>query len=569
VIPLDPRLLRHARATGTYVAATAGIGVLTALLVIVQAGLLAHGITAAYLEGADLADLRPTLVGLAAVLAARVALAWVQESAAYRASAAVKASLRSQLVERAVRLGPSWLSGQRTGELTTLVTRGVDALDGYFAKYLPQLVLAVIVPVAVLARIVTEDWIATVTIVLTLPLIPMFMVLVGKATQAHTERQWRTLTRLGHHFLDVVAGLATLKVFGRAKAQVATIRAVTDDYRRASMATLRVAFLSALVLELLATLSVALVAVGIGLRLVEGRLDLETGLLILILAPEAYLPLRMVGVHYHSSAEGMEAAQRAFDVLEQQPTAAGAARLGRPVLVEARQVSVSYPGRSQPAVHEVDLDLRSGEVVALAGPSGGGKSSLVAALMGFVPVDGQIRVTDEQGRTQPLADLDLEAWRAQVGWTPQRPHLFAASLADNLRLARPDADAAMLHAALADAAAEDVVAGLPLGLDTPLGDGGVGLSAGQRRRVALARAFLRDAPVLVLDEPTADLDRATESRVLAAIRARADKGAAVLLVAHRPGLLAWADRVVPVEGAGGTREPVPVPVSTIGFGAGL
>jgi thiol reductant ABC exporter CydD subunit len=572
VRPLDPRLLRYARATGRYVSATAAIGVGSALLVIVQAGLLSSAISAAFLEGAGLPALRGVLVALAAVVAARVVLAWVQEAAAHRASAAVKSSLRSRLVAHSVSLGPVWLSGQRSGELTALATRGVDALDGYFAKYLPQLVLAVVVPVAVLATIVTQDWVATVTIVLTLPLIPVFMVLVGSTTRARTAAQWRTLTVLGHHFLDVVAGLPTLKVFGRARAQAQSIRSVTDDYRRASMSTLRVAFLSALVLELLATLSVALVAVGIGLRLVEGELDLRTGLLVLILAPEAYLPLRMVGVHYHASAEGVEAAQRVFEVLEQPlPRAAGGRPAPDPAVVALRGVAVTYPGREQPAVSGVDLELRRGEVLALAGPSGGGKSSLVAVLLGFVaPSEGRVEVTDAAGGVHDLADVDLDSWRARLGWAPQRPHLFSASLAGNVRLARPQADDDAVREALREAAADDVLADLDLG--APLGEGGHGLSTGQRRRVALARALLRtDAAVLVLDEPTADLDAATEARVVATLRARARAGAAVLLVAHRPGLLAVADRVVTVGTVPpdvAAAPPLP-PVTPVGFGAGL
>jgi len=549
VTPLDPRLLRYARGSAVYVLGTAALGVVAALLVIAQAGLLAHGISAAFLDGADLADLRATLTGLAAVVAARVGLVWVQEAAAQRASATVKSQLREQVVDRAVRLGPGWLSGQRTGELTTLATRGVDALDGYFAKYLPQLVLAVIVPVAVVARIATEDWVATITIVLTLPLIPVFMVLVGRVTQARTERQWSTLGRLSHHFLDVVAGLPTLKVFGRAKAQVENVRRVTDDYRRATMATLRVAFLSALVLELLATLSVALVAVGIGLRLAEGDMNLQTGLLILILAPEAYLPLRMVGVHYHASAEGMAAAQKVFEVIEAPVFAtAGDRRVPEPATVSLVGVTVHYPGRERPAVADVSLSFSRGEVVALAGPSGGGKSSLVAALMGFVPLAaGRIEVIDADGATTDLAEADPDSWRRHVGWAPQRPHLFSATVAENLRLARDDASEAQMRDAVSAAAAAEVLDGLPDGLGTQVGQGGVGLSAGQRRRFAVARALLREASVLVLDEPTADLDAATERRLLTSLRERARAGTAVLVVAHRPELLAWADRVVTVE----------------------
>jgi ABC-type transport system involved in cytochrome bd biosynthesis fused ATPase/permease subunit len=302
-------------------------------------------------------------------------------------------------------------------------------------------------------------------------------------------------------------------------------------------------------------LSVALVAVGIGLRLAEGRMDLQTGLLILVLAPEAYLPLRMVGVHFHASAEGMTAAQRAFDVLETPRPATGTRPAPRPVGVVVEGLTVEYPGRDRPALDGVGLHLRRGDVVALAGPSGAGKSSLVAALMGFVqPSSGRVVLEAEDSSTVLLADTDHDLWCAHVGWSPQRPHLFAATLAENLRLARPDATDAELLAALSDAAADDLLGVLPDGLATRIGEGGHGLSAGQRRRVALARALLRDAPVMLLDEPTADLDAATEQRVLATLQRRARSGAAVLVVAHRPELLAWADRVVVLGTSAPARE---------------
>ncbi len=289
---VDPRLLHRARASLAYLGICVAIGMVTAILVIAQASLLAHGIAAAFVGGADLADLSSTMMLLALVIVGRALTAWATDSAAHRASARVKSQLRSQLLAHAVRLGPRWLAGRRSGELTTLATRGVDALDVYFSRYMPQLVLAVVIPIAVLLRMVPADLLAAVTVVLTLPLIPLFTVLIGLAAQARSRRRWRALTHLAHHFLDVVAGLPTLKIFGRARMQAAQIRRVTDEYRRETMATLRVAFMSSLVLELLASIAVALVAVGVGLRLVEGTLDLETGLLVLILAPEAYLPLR-------------------------------------------------------------------------------------------------------------------------------------------------------------------------------------------------------------------------------------------------------------------------------------
>lgn len=545
--PFDPRLVRYAGGSRAYFTACVALGVATAGLVVAQAALLATAISRAFLDGAGLADLRTPLLLLALVVTGRAAVSWAQEVAAHRASAAVKSQLRTRLLDHAVRLGPGWLSGERSGELATLATRGVDALDGYFARYLPQLVLAVIVPFAVLAVVLPADLLAAVTIALTLPLIPVFMVLVGLTTRRRTDRQWRTLSLLSGHFLDVVAGLPTLKVFGRARAQAASVRDITDRYRRATMGTLRVAFLSALVLELLATLSVALVAVGIGLRLVDGELTLRTALLVLILAPEAYLPIRQVGVHYHASAEGLAAAERVFAVLETPlPTAGTRTHVPdlRQVPIRLRDVTVRYAGRPAPAVDGLSLDVRPGDTVALVGPSGAGKSTVLAALLGFVrPESGRVLVGDVD-----LAAIDPDAWRSQLTWVPQRPHLAAASIADNIRLGRPDADDDAVRRAVALAGAAEFVDALPDGLATVLGEGGAGLSAGQRQRVALARAFLRDTPVVLLDEPTAGLDGASEARVVEAVR-RLARSRTVVVVAHRPALLSLADRVVVLDAA--------------------
>lgn len=329
--PIDPRLLRYARATRLFMLAVVALGVLGAALVIAQAMLIAEVVVGAFQHGDSLAALRSPLVLLAAVALGRALVAWLTELAAHRASAAVKSELRGRLLERAAALGPGWLGGQRTGSLVALATRGVDALDDYFSRYLPQLGLAVVVPAAVLLRVVTEDWVSAAIIVGTLPLIPLFMILIGWVTRSQTDRQWRLLSRLSGHFLDVVAGLPTLKVFGRAKAQAESIRRITGEYRQATMRTLRIAFLSSFVLELLATLSVALVAVTIGMRLVHGDMDLYIGLVILVLAPEAYLPLRQVGVQYHAAAEGLAAAEEIFEVLETpcRPPARGGCRTGR------------------------------------------------------------------------------------------------------------------------------------------------------------------------------------------------------------------------------------------------
>ncbi|GGQ09774.1 ABC transporter [Streptomyces griseomycini] len=559
VKPIDPRLLRYARATRFFLVAVVGLGAVGAGLVVAQATLIAEVVVGAFQHGMPVGELGTPLLLLAAVAVGRALVGWLTELAAHRASAAVKSELRGRLLERATALGPGWLSGQRTGSLVTLATRGVDALDDYFSRYLPQLGLAVVVPVAVLARIVTEDWVSAAIIVGTLPLIPIFMVLIGWVTQSRMDRQWLLLSRLSGHFLDVVAGLPTLKVFGRARAQAESIRRITAEYRRATMRTLRIAFISSFALELLATLSVALVAVTIGMRLVYGDMDLSIGLVILILAPEAYLPLRQVGAQYHAAAEGLAAAEEIFSVLETPVPAPGTGAVSAGVLSPAaggpsdgvggpsagvgglsfEGVTVRYPGRSTDAVSDVSFTVAPGETVALVGPSGAGKSTLLNVLLGFVrPTGGRVRIGEAD-----LAGTDPAEWHRHVAWVPQRPHLYAGTIAENVRLARPDADDDAVRRALRDAGALEFVDALPEGTGTVLGEDGAGLSAGQRQRLALARAFLADRPVLLLDEPTAALDGATEAEVVAAV-GRLAAGRTVLLVVHRPALLAVADRVV-------------------------
>ncbi|TGA95476.1 thiol reductant ABC exporter subunit CydD, partial [Streptomyces sp. MZ04] len=460
--PIDPRLLRYARATRFFLIAVVVLGVAGAGLVVAQAMLIAEVVVGAFQKGFSLGDLGTELVLLAVVAAGRALVSWLTELAAHRASAAVKSELRGRLLERAGQLGPGWLTGHgvsparrawgRTGSLVSLATRGVDALDDYFSRYLPQLGLAVVVPVAVLARIVTEDWVSAAIIVVTLPLIPVFMILIGWATQNRMDRQWRLLSRLSGHFLDVVAGLPTLKVFGRAKAQAESIRQITGEYRQATMRTLRIAFLSSFALELLATLSVALVAVTIGMRLVHGDMDLYVGLVILVLAPEAYLPLRQVGAQYHAAAEGLAAAEEIFEVLETPVRATGDAAAPSGTL-SVEGVTVRYPGRASDAVSGVSFAVEPGETVALVGPSGVGKSTLLDVVLGFVePAEGRVRVGGVD-----LADVSPERWRERIAWVPQRPHLYAGSIADNVRLARPDADDASLRGALRDGGAWEFV----------------------------------------------------------------------------------------------------------------
>ncbi|MEV5463781.1 thiol reductant ABC exporter subunit CydD, partial [Streptomyces cellulosae] len=382
----------------------------------------------------------------------------------------------------------------------------------------------------------------------TLPLIPVFGALVGMHTATRTARQWRLLARLGGHFLDVVAGLPTLRAFGREGHQTRVVGEMADAHRRATMRTLRVAFLSSFVLETVATLSVALVAVPVGLRLLGGELDLRTALTVLFLAPEAYLPLRAAGAAFHDSAEGITVAERVFAVLDDAEavpttrTSRTPAPDARTALLRLDRVTVHHPDRAEPALLDVGLTVRPGEHVALVGPSGAGKSTLLSLLLGFTaPTSGRVTVDGTD-----LRDIDPDAWHAQVAWVPQRPHLFAASVADNIRLGRPGAGHAEVRAAARAASADRFIEELPDGYDTVLGEHGAGLSAGQRQRIALARAFLKDAPVLLLDEPTAHLDPESEAAVT---RATADlmRGRTAVVVAHRTSLLPYADRVVSVR----------------------
>jgi ATP-binding cassette, subfamily C, bacterial CydD len=537
--PLDPRLVRRARGARVFLAASVLIGVASGVLIVVQAVLLAHGIAGVVLRGTAVAGVA---WGLAAVVIGRALLVWAQDVVAQRAAAAVKSTLRRQVLEHSLKLGPVWLSGERSSALTTLLTKGLDDLDPYFARYLPQLVLAATVPAGVVGWMATGDLIAAGTVVITLPLIPIFMALIGWATQAHSRRRQRALGVLAHHFADVVAGLPTLKLFGRAKAQETAVRRVTDKHRVASMGSLRLAFLSSFALELLASISVALVAVGVGLRLVDGKLGLETALMVLILAPEAYLPLRQVGLQFHASADGVAASEEVFRVLET-PLPERGDRTDVPDLrlspLNLYDVTVRYPGRDEPALDGFDLELRPGEVVALTGPSGAGKSTVLAVLLGFVEPERGVVVAGGSA----VDEFEPTVWRRQFAWVPQRPGLRLGTVADNVRLGRPDASDDDVRLALIGAGAGE------LELDKAVGEQGQLLSGGQQRRVALARALVTDAPVLLLDEPTAGLDADAEAAVINGLRAG---GRTVLMVAHRPALIAAADRTVTV----GARELV-------------
>ena len=547
---VDPRLLRQAQAARSYLIVTVLLGLTVTGLIVAQAVLLAHALAAAA-RGTGAAALAGTLLVLLVVVVARGAASYGGEAAALRAAARVKSQLRRKLIGHCLRLGPAWLGGQQPGQIAATAIRGLDGLDPYFARYLPQLVLSVLVPTAVLVTVTATDWISGVVIAVTLPLIPLFAALVGLHTKAQTCRQWRLLAQLGGHFLDVVQGLPTLKAFGRAKAQEQMIAKVTGEYRSTAMATLRVAFLSALVLELSAALATAVVAVETGLRLLYGHMPYQAALLVLLLTPEAYLPLRAVAAQYHASAEGSAAAESIFQILETSPRPQASPATGgtapvpdlRSATIRLNAVTVAYPGRGLPALGPLSLTIGPGELIMLTGPSGAGKTTLLRLLLRFAePAPGTVRV----GGTD-LAAVPVEPWRAQIAWVPQHPRLFDGSVADNIALGQPGASRAAIEDAAGLAGAAAFVEALPHGYDTPLGERAAELSAGQRQQLALARAFLRDAPLLLLDEPTAHLAPAAAAAIDSVIRG-AMAGRTIIVATHRhPGTIG-ASQVITLDG---------------------
>ena len=546
VATLHRRLWRYGRITRIALGLAIGIGLLAAALIVAQATLLAAIVARVFLHGASLSGVFPSLWVLGGVIAMRALVAWAADAMAHLCSAPVKSRLRVELIERVLALGPAYLNGERTGELTNTATRGVDALDSYYARYLPQLALGVLVPVVMIGWILRFDLLSALILAVTVPLVPVFMWLVGIAANRKASGQWQALSLLSAHFLDVIEGLPTLKLFGRSLIQRETIRRVSDQYRVATMGSLRVAFLSSMILELATTISTALVAVGVGLRLVGGSIDLQSGLTVLLLVPEVYLPLRLVGAQFHTSAESVAAAGRIFQVIDlPNPGIVPSASLSVPELdrgVRFEAVSFSYPNRPEFMLKEVSFALCPGETVALVGASGSGKSTVLALLLGFVrPTSGRIT----SGGVD-IADIGLEAWRRQLSWLPQRPHLFRGSVADNVRVGSLDADDAAVHQALARAGLGSWVDLLPAGPNTQIGEKGDSLSGGERQRIALARALIRHAPVLLLDEPTANLDADTAQHVQRMLE-NLPRWQAALYVVHDPVIARRADRVIELE----------------------
>ncbi len=544
--PVDPRLLRYAGAARGFLAASAVIGVIQTAVTIAFAWLLTDAITGA-IAGRDVTS---SLIWLLVAALLRGLLIAASDAAGTRAAAKTGMQLRSALVKAVGKLGPGWLAQRNQTELAVTAGHGLEALDAYFARYIPQLVLTVIATPVLVAVMWWQDWPSGLTAVITLPLIPLFLILIGMATRTVQTRQWQTLQRLAARFADTVQGLSTLRLFGRDRRAADRIEVTAEEYRRETMKVLRFSFLSGFAMELLASIAVALIAVSVGFRLLSGDLTLEVGLFVLLLAPEAFLPIRQVGVQFHAASEGVAATEDVFAVLDEagarvrmqddSTDAGGIAVEPSDIRASVLQVeradgaALTVEGLRVRDLPAVSFTAEPGTITLIEGPSGSGKSSLLAALRGAADFEGAAAFAG-----QDLRGLAPATWLA---WAGQAPGLMRGTVAENVALGDPAPDAARIRAALDDACAETIDAGLELGVQ------GSGLSGGQAQRVAVARALYRQesAPgrMLALDEPSSALDPETEERLWRSLRERADAGATIVLVSHRRSARDIADQVV-------------------------
>jgi ATP-binding cassette subfamily C protein CydD len=546
------RLLRLANSNWLALTLTILFGWLGGLAAILQAWVLSRSIDGVFLAGQGLADVAGLLKFMLGIICLRALTIWASERFASSLALRIKADLRNRLVHHLAALNPAFTQNQKTGELTATAMEGVEALEAYFSQYLPQLALAAFIPLSILLLVFPLDPLTGLVFLLTAPLIPVFMWLIGKAAESVTQRQWQTLSQLSAYLLDVIQGLTTLKLLGQSLRQAERIQKASDRYRDVTLSVLRITFLSALTLELLSTLSTAIVAVEIGLRLLYARMSFQQALFILVLAPDFYLPMRLLGLRFHAGMSGTSAARRTFEILDtplpvtsiagDQPLSAHLLYIKDNLGIRFEHVWHTYAARSLPALSDVCIDIPNGQVTALVGFSGAGKSTLAALLLRFIePDQGEIRVDG-----QFLGSIPPAEWRQHLSWVAQMPTLFNGSLAENLRLAKPQASDAELETACQRADLLDFIQTLPLGFFTLIGERGTRLSGGQAQRLALARAYLRDAPLLILDEPTSSLDPLQERRLLDSIHDLMH-GRTTLLIAHRLNTVRQASGIIVLE----------------------
>lgn len=515
------------------------------LLAVLQAYYLALSINAVFLEGAAVSAITSWLALLAAVILCRAIAAWWGDLLAHRLAFAIQTELRQRLLQHLLALGPVVLSRQPSGNIVNLLTEGIENLEPYFARYLPQIVTAALVPLFILVFVLYQDTIAALLLLLTAPLIPFFMLLIGKAAEKLNKKQWEKLSYLSSHFLDVLQGLTTLKVFGRSKEQAAVIARMSGEFRDTTLQVLRVAFLSALALELIATISTALVAVTVGLKLLFGDLAFTQAFFVLLLAPEYYLPLRLLGTHFHAGMAGAAAAEQIYRVLAipVPPEAVSQKPFPRQssISISFEKVSFAYQTGGEWALKGIEFAIQAGERVALVGESGAGKTTIANLLLRFIrPNAGEIRVNDRL-----LDELSCEDWLRQVAYVPQTPHLFSGTVTDNIAFGRSCTQEAVAEAAK-QAGAHAFIEQLPQGYQTVVGEGGRSLSGGERQRLAIARAFLLDAPLILLDEATASLDPYSENVISTALK-KLFQGRTVIIIAHRLSTISRADRIIVLE----------------------
>lgn len=497
-----------------------------------------------------LQDVTQVLTWLLSFILLRAVTIWASEKLAGNVALDTKQDVRKKLIRHLTNLGPAYLQGQKSGELAATVMEGVDALDPFFGQYLPQAALAACIPLTILFFILPVDLLSGLVLLVTIPLLPLFMWLVSRVAEKATQRQWKTLSRISAYFLDVIQGLKTLKILGQARRQVDQIEKASRHFREATLAVLRITFLSALVLELLSTLGTALVAVEIGLRLLRGNLQFQQGLFILILAPEFYLPFRLLGLRFHAGMAGLTSAKRIFEILDT-PTSHVVA--GNRVLthqektinhgtIRFEKIGYYYPGRAEPALQDISLELPVNKITALVGKSGAGKSTLAGLLLRFIePSQGSITISGKD-----IAGYPEEVWRTHLAWVPQVPTLFHGTIGKNLLLAKPSASLEELRTAIQRADLLDFLEILPQGFETQVGEGGTLLSAGQLQRLALARAFLKDAPLLILDEPTSNVDALQEQKLVECMLELME-GRTTLLIAHRLNTIRSAHQIAYLE----------------------
>ncbi|AFM41317.1 cysteine export CydDC family ABC transporter permease subunit/ATP-binding protein CydD [Desulfosporosinus acidiphilus SJ4] len=546
----DRRLVKEANHVRGFLFLSLSLGCGIALLAVAQAWFFSQTVANVFLKGLSLKNVGVALGIILGIILTRALFQWGSEVFAQEAALRVKSNLRQRLIDRLFTLGPLYIRKEKSGELISTLVSGTDSLVDYFAKYIPQLLLAVMIPIIILSFVFPQDWKSGSILLLTGPLIPIFMILIGKLAEKKSLQQWQSLSWMNGHFLDILRGITTLKVFGRSKDQIRVIARVSNSFRESTLSVLRIAFLSALMLEFFATMSTALVAVAIGLRLVYGTLSFSTGLFLLLLAPEFYTPLRTLGLNFHAGLSGVNAAVRIYEILDAPlPTMAksGIDHCTIDILAETYQitfehVSLTYDQDETPALQNINISLSSGESIALVGPSGAGKTSLVQLLMGFVePTSGQIYVNGKL-----LETISMDNWREQIGYISQNPYLFAGSILENILLGRPQAEMREVINAAESANAHGFIMSFPQGYDTILGEGGYRLSGGQAQRIAMARIFLKDAPLLIFDEPTSSLDLESEDAIQNALN-NLTQGKTSIIIAHRLNTIQHTNRILVMD----------------------